>query len=56
MNLYAGGTADIETPGGKLKIVQDTRYPWDGAVKMTVTPDEGAPVRLQHPHPGLGSQ
>lgn len=39
VNLYAAGTADIEMDGGKVKIVQDTRYPWDGAVKFTVTPD-----------------
>ena len=38
VNLFAKGTADIETPGGKVSVVQDTRYPWDGAVKMTVTP------------------
>ncbi|OFW21096.1 MAG: six-hairpin glycosidase [Acidobacteria bacterium RIFCSPLOWO2_12_FULL_66_21] len=38
VNLYAGGTADIDMPGGKVKVVQDTRYPWDGAVKLTVTP------------------
>ena len=56
VNLYAGGTADIETPGGKLKVAQETRYPWDGAVKMTVTPDKGAPVHRQRPHPRLGAQ
>jgi len=38
VNLFAKGTADITTPGGPVKIVQDTRYPWDGAVKMTVNP------------------
>src|SRR5687768_8509450 len=38
VNLYAAGTADIETPAGAVKVVQATRYPWDGAVKMTVTP------------------
>ena len=38
VNLYAGGTADIETPAGPLKLVQETRYPWDGAVKMTLSP------------------
>ena len=38
VNLFAKGTADIETPGGKVSVVQDTRYPWDGAVKMTVNP------------------
>lgn len=39
VNLYAAGTADVEMDGGKVKIAQDTRYPWDGAVKFTVTPD-----------------
>jgi DUF1680 family protein len=39
VNLFAGGTADIELDGGKLKVVQDTRYPWDGLVKLTVQPD-----------------
>ena len=56
VNLYAGGTADIETPGGKLKVVQETRYPWDGAVKMTVTPDKARRFALQRPHPRLGAQ
>ncbi len=40
VNLFAAGTADIDTTGGhKVKIVQNTRYPWDGAVKMTAAPD-----------------
>jgi uncharacterized protein len=40
VNLFAEGTASIELPGGTLKISQQTRYPWDGAVKMTVTPSQ----------------
>lgn len=39
VNLFAGGTADIDLAGGKLKVVQDTRYPWDGAVRIRLTPD-----------------
>ena len=40
VNLFAGGTAHVETSGGhKVTIVQDTRYPWDGTVKVTVTPE-----------------
>jgi DUF1680 family protein len=39
VNLYAKGTGEIEMDGGqRVTIAQDTRYPWDGAVKMTVTP------------------
>ncbi|MGB2717672.1 MAG: beta-L-arabinofuranosidase domain-containing protein [Vicinamibacterales bacterium] len=39
VNLFAGGTANIDLPGGPVKIVQSTRYPWDGAVTMALTPD-----------------
>ena len=36
--------------------MQETRYPWDGAVKMTVTPEQARDVRGQRPHPRLGAQ
>jgi DUF1680 family protein len=40
VNLYAGGTANIKLDGGRtIKITQETRYPWDGVVKMSVQPD-----------------
>ena len=52
VNLFAGGTADIDAPGGKVKIVQDTRYPWDGAVKMTITPEKGRRFALNLRIPG----
>jgi hypothetical protein len=40
VNLYAGGTAEFDLAGGRLKLAQETRYPWDGAVKITLTPDK----------------
>ena len=40
VNLFAGGTADITTPDGALKLTQQTRYPWDGAVHIAVVPDK----------------
>src|SRR5262245_50624633 len=40
VNLFAGGTADSgDLAGGKLNVVQETRYPWDGAVRIRLTPD-----------------
>jgi len=40
VNLFAGGHADLETDQKRhVKLVQDTRYPWDGAVRITVSPD-----------------
>ena len=38
VNLFAAGSADVDLPGGAIRIVQETRYPWDGAVKIAVTP------------------
>ena len=52
VNLYAGGTADIDHAGGRLKVVQQTRYPWDGAVKMTVTPAKARQFAINVRIPG----
>ncbi|MGA2179199.1 MAG: glycoside hydrolase family 127 protein [Verrucomicrobiota bacterium] len=40
VNLYAGGTADFKLQNGRaVKITQETRYPWNGTVKITVQPE-----------------
>jgi DUF1680 family protein len=52
VNLFAGGNADIDLAGGKLKIAQDTRYPWDGAVRMTLTPDKARAFTVNVRIPG----
>ena len=39
VNLFVAGTAEVKMDGGRtVKLVQETRYPWDGAVRMTVSP------------------
>ncbi len=39
VNLFAQGTADIELPAaGTVTVRQETRYPWEGAVMLRVTP------------------
>lgn len=38
VNLFAGNTADIQLPAGKINITQKTDYPWDGKVAITVKP------------------
>jgi DUF1680 family protein len=52
VNLYAAGSADIDLNGRKVKVVQETRYPWDGAVKLTVTPDQAAAFAVKVRVPG----
>jgi DUF1680 family protein len=38
VNLYAAGRAEIDVGGRAVKVAQQTRYPWDGDVKLTVDP------------------
>jgi uncharacterized protein len=53
VNLYAAGTAEIKLDDGKtVKLTQETRYPWDGAVKMTVTPAKSGKFNLNVRIPG----
>ena len=52
VNLYAGGTADVELAGGKLTVAQETRYPWDGAVRIIVTPDKSRAFTVNLRIPG----
>jgi uncharacterized protein len=53
VNLFAGGTADVTLDSGrKLKVRQETRYPWDGAVKITVSPDKSARFTVNVRIPG----
>ncbi len=41
VNLYVEGTGDVTISGNrKIRLTQQTRYPWDGAVKLTVAPGQ----------------
>jgi len=53
VNLFAAGTATIALADGRhVEIVQETRYPWDGAVRLTVTPDRPGPLTINVRIPG----
>jgi DUF1680 family protein len=42
VNLFIGGRARVETNGRRVLLVQNTRYPWDGTVRITVDPEGGS--------------
>jgi len=42
VNLFIQGEAKISTGKSPIRIKQETRYPWDGNVKITVEPTESA--------------
>ena len=39
VNLFLGSDATVETAGNRVRLVQQTRYPWEGDVTITVEPD-----------------
>ncbi|WP_227625074.1 glycoside hydrolase family 127 protein [Fimbriimonas ginsengisoli] len=53
VNLYAAGSADIKMDSGrKVQVVQETTYPWNGDVKITVNPDRSSKFALNVRIPG----
>jgi DUF1680 family protein len=53
INLFAGSTADIKMDNGRtVKLTQETRYPWHGAVKMTIQPDRNSKFTVNVRIPG----
>ena len=44
---YVGGDVDIQLDSGDVRVTQETNYPWDGDVKITVTPKQTAGFTMQ---------
>ena len=42
VNLFVGGTGTIKLDGRTVGLTQETDYPWDGLVKITVDPGDPA--------------
>ena len=40
VNMYVAGTGEVPLGDRKIKLTQETAYPWDGKVKITVKPDK----------------
>jgi DUF1680 family protein len=53
VNLFVGSTADIKLDDGRaVRMIQSTRYPWDGRVRITVSPDQTAALTVKVRIPG----
>jgi len=52
VNLFAGSTAEIPLGKRTIKMVQETRYPWDGHVKITVDPGQPGTFAIKVRIPG----
>lgn len=45
VNLYMGNTAEVKVNGKNVTLTQETNYPWEGAVALTV--GTKSPVKIQ---------
>jgi uncharacterized protein len=52
VNLYAESDATVRVAGQTVKLATETRYPWDGSVLMTITPQRPGPMALHLRIPG----
>jgi len=52
VNLFIGNAATAEVMGQAVNLKQETRYPWDGAVKITVEPEKQAEFTVNIRIPG----
>lgn len=52
VNLYAQGKAKANVGGNEVAISQETRYPWNGEVKLIVKPEKPARFDLSLRIPG----
>jgi uncharacterized protein len=53
VNLFLSNTANITLGNGrKLKVAQETRYPWSGDVKITLDPEQQGPFTVKVRVPG----
>ena len=52
VNLFLANAASLEIAGTKVSLTQETRYPWDGTVKISVAPEKKAAFTLRVRVPG----
>jgi hypothetical protein len=53
VNLFASGAADIKLDDGNtITLTQETRYPWDGAIRLTVEPGKPGQLAISLRIPG----
>lgn len=52
VNLFAPGAAGIEVGGQKVKVTQQTKYPWDGRIEIAVEPEKECEFALHIRIPG----
>ena len=52
VNLFIASRVEVETGGARIEVLQETGYPWDGKVRLTLKPDRSTRLALMVRVPG----
>src|SRR4030043_2059219 len=52
INLFAAGSANVELAGRSVHLIQETKYPWEGMVKILVNARPGGTFTVKLRQPG----
>ena len=52
VNLFGGNTANLKVNGKDVTLTQQTQYPWDGDIVLTITKNKAGQFRLRIRIPG----
>jgi hypothetical protein len=52
VNLYASNSAKVELENNTLGVMQQTSYPWDGKVSLTINPEKEGEFSIKFRVPG----
>ncbi|MFS0638145.1 beta-L-arabinofuranosidase domain-containing protein [Mesobacillus foraminis] len=52
VHLYMGNKTELEMDGQKVQVMQETSYPWDGHVKITLSPEKATEFTMAVRIPG----
>ncbi|MHC4623061.1 MAG: glycoside hydrolase family 127 protein [Planctomycetota bacterium] len=52
VNLFIGGSGRVVIRNSRIILKQETRYPWDGVVKITIEPQQSAEFAINVRIPG----
>ena len=52
VNLFIAGRANVEIGRVRFTVTQETDYPWDGAVRLRISPERSARMELRVRIPG----
>ena len=52
VNLFVNSEATLETPGGRLTLLQHSNYPWDGLIRLEILNSKPADANINIRIPG----